>query len=154
MKKLIIFAAIIVVLFGALAFVTSYQNKEEAEGNPYNKEKLHPETIKQLDDPNYENQILPEELSKIIEEKQEATIYFYSPTCPHCRVTSPVVVPLSKGMNIDLKMFNLLEFEDGWTQYNIESTPTIVRYKNGKEIDRIVGSQEEDVFKNWFNQTK
>ncbi|WP_078408509.1 thioredoxin family protein [Priestia abyssalis] len=154
MKKLIIFAAIIVVLFGALAFVTIYQNKEEAEGNPYNKEQLRPETIKQLDDPNYKNQILPEELNKIIEEKQDATIYFYSPTCPHCRVTSPVVVPLSKDMNIDLKMFNLLEFEDGWTQYNIESTPTIVRYKNGKEVDRIVGSQEEDVFKKWFNETK
>ena len=154
MKKLIIFAAIIIGLFGALAFVTTYQNKEEAAGNPYHKDTLHPETVKQLDDPDYENQILPDELNQIIKEKQDATIYFYSPTCPHCQVTSPVVVPLSKDMNIDLKMFNLLEFEDGWTQYNIESTPTIVRYKNGKEVDRIVGSQEEDVFKDWFNQTK
>ena len=31
---------------------------------------------------------------------------------------------------------------------NIESTPTIVQFKDGKEVARIVGLQEEDVYRN------
>jgi thioredoxin-related protein len=55
-------------------------------------------------------------------------------------------------MDIDLVQFNLLEYEDGWNQYGIESTPTIVQYKDGKEVNRIVGYNEETAFKSWFNE--
>ncbi|KHF27140.1 hypothetical protein LR68_04050 [Anoxybacillus sp. BCO1] len=63
-------------------------------------------------------------------------------------------MPLAKEMGIDLKQFNLLEFEEGWDEYHIEATPTIVRFKNGKEVARIEGYYEEDVFRKWFEQTK
>jgi thiol-disulfide isomerase/thioredoxin len=149
-KKIVIFGAIIVALFAAIAFMTSYQQKEAAKGNPYKKEELHPTTIEQLDDPNYQNLILPDELDKKLANKETVTVYFYSPTCSHCQKTTPIVVPLSKEMGIDLKMFNLLEFEDGWDKYHIEGTPTIVHYVDGKEAKRIDGSQEESVFRDWF----
>lgn len=150
MKKIVIFGAIIVALFAAIAFITSYQQQEKAEGNPFKKEKLHPATIEQLDDPNYQNIILPDELDKKLENKETVTVYFYSSTCPHCKKTTPIVVPLAKEMGIDLKMFNLLEFEEGWDKYKIEGTPTIVHYVNGKEIKRIDGYREEAVFRDWF----
>jgi thiol-disulfide isomerase/thioredoxin len=150
MKKIVIFGAIIVALFAAISFITSYQQQEKAEGNPFKKEKLHPATIEQLDDPNYQNIILPDELDKKLENKETVTVYFYSSTCPHCKKTTPIVVPLAKEMGIDLKMFNLLEFEEGWDKYKIEGTPTIVHYVNGKEIKRIDGYREEAVFRDWF----
>lgn len=53
MKKILIFAGIVIVLFGGLAFVTNYQQTEKAEGNPYGKDKLNPATVDQLEDPNY-----------------------------------------------------------------------------------------------------
>ncbi|RAK19399.1 thiol-disulfide isomerase/thioredoxin [Anoxybacillus vitaminiphilus] len=150
MKKIVIFGAIIFALFAAIAFMTSYQQQEKAEGNPFKKEKLHPATIEQLDDPNYQNIILPDELEKKLENKETVTVYFYSPTCSHCQKTTPIVVPLAKEMGIDLKMFNLLEFEDGWDKYKIEGTPTIVHYVDGKEVKRIDGYREEAVFRDWF----
>lgn len=153
MKKVIIFTAVIVVLFGALALVTSLQNKQQAEGNPFNKSTLHPETVKQLENPNYQNIILPEELDQKLADGATMTVYFYSPTCPACVETSPIVVPLAEEMNIDLPMYNLLEFEDGWNDYGIESTPTIIHYVDGKEVDRIVGYQEEPTFRSWFGDT-
>lgn len=55
-------------------------------------------------------------------------------------------------MGIDLKQFNLLEFEEGWDEYHIEATPTIVHFKNGQEVARIEGYYEEDVFRKWFEQ--
>ncbi|PFG02748.1 thioredoxin family protein [Bacillus sp. es.036] len=154
MKKAIIFLGIIIVLFGALAFVTNLSNSEKAEGNPYGKDSLDPATIDQLDDPLYQNQILPDELEKKLSNEDDAFVYFYSPTCIHCKNTSPILVPLAEDMDIDLKKYNVLEFEQGWNDYQIESTPTLVRFKDGKEVDRIVGTQTEETFKQWIEQNK
>ncbi|MGA9227927.1 MAG: thioredoxin domain-containing protein, partial [Mesobacillus sp.] len=121
MKKVIIFLVIIVGLFAALFFVSKAQNEEKAEGNPFGKEALHPETVKQLEDPNYQNIITPDELEKVIKNGEDATVYFYSPTCPHCVRTTPIVSPLAKEMDVNLVQFNLLEFEEGWNNYGIES---------------------------------
>lgn len=153
MKKVLIFVAVIVVLFGALSFMTKMQNEEKvSENNKYNKDTLHPETIDQLDDPNYQNLILPEDLQAKLEKKEDVTVYFYSPTCSHCQRTTPIVAPLSEKMDVNLVQYNLLEFEDGWDDYGINETPTIVQYKDGKEAARIVGYNEESVFEDWFNQ--
>ncbi|MBF0709500.1 thioredoxin family protein [Alkalihalobacillus hwajinpoensis] len=152
MKKAIIFLGIVIVIFGALAFVTNYSNSEKTEGNPYGKSSLNPATIEQLDDPLYQNQILPDELDEALSNEEDAYVYFYSPTCIHCKNTSPVLVPLAEDMGIDLKKYNVLEFEQGWNDYRIESTPTLVRFKDGKEVDRIVGTQTEDTFKQWIEK--
>ncbi|MFD1738982.1 thioredoxin family protein [Bacillus salitolerans] len=152
MKKVIIFLVIIIGLFAALAFLTSYQNQQAAKGNPFGKAELNPATIKQLDDPNYQNIILPSELEDIIDSKGDATIYFYSPTCPHCVQTSPVIVPMADELGVDLQLFNLLEFEDGWRAYNIHSTPTVIRYEDGKEVARVEGQVADDEFRTWFEK--
>ncbi|MBT2759465.1 thioredoxin family protein [Mesobacillus foraminis] len=152
MKKVIIFLVIIIGLFAAMFFINKAQNEQKAEGNPYGKDTLHPETVEQLDDPNYQNIITPDNLEKKLDNGEDATVYFYSPTCPHCQRTTPIVAPLAEDMDIDLVQFNLLEYEDGWNQYRIESTPTIVQYKDGKEVNRIVGYNEETAFKSWFNE--
>lgn len=152
MKKVIIFLAVIIVLFAGVAFLTKMQNEEKvSEDNKYNKETLHPETVAQLDDPNYQNLILPEKLEEKLDNKEDVTVYFYSPTCSHCQRTTPIVAPLADEMGVDLVQFNLLEFEDGWNQYGIEETPTIVQFKEGKEVERIVGYKEAGVFEDWFN---
>jgi thioredoxin-like negative regulator of GroEL len=153
MKKIVIFLAIVVVLFAAVGFLTNMQNKEKvSEDNKYKKEELHPETIALLDDANYQNIILPDELKEKLNNKEDVTVYFFSPTCPHCQRTTPVVAPLAKEMEIDLVQFNLLEFEDGWDDFKIDETPTIVQYKDGKEYKRISGYREKSIFEEWFNE--
>jgi thiol-disulfide isomerase/thioredoxin len=151
LKKLLIFGGIIVVLFAAIAFLTTYEQKEAVKDNPYHKKELHSATVDQLDDPNYQNIILPDELEQKLKNKETVTVYFYSPDCPHCQKTTPIVVPLAKQMGIDLKMFNLLEFEDGWDKYHIEGTPTLIHYEKGKEVKRIDGYHDKAVFRDWFS---
>lgn len=128
------------------------QNEEKLAGDTqYNKDSLKPETIAQLDDPNYQNIILPEDLKAKLDNKEDVTVYFYSPTCSYCQQTTPIVAPLAEDLGIDLVQFNLLEFESGWDQYGIKETPTIVQYKAGKEAERIVGLKDKEVFEDWFN---
>lgn len=150
MKKIIVFVILIVAIFGVTAFVSSKQQAVKVEGNPFGKETLHPATVEQLDDPNYQNLILPNELEDDLESNKERFVYFYSPTCSHCKETTPVLAPLAKELNVDLVMYNVLEFEKGWDDYNIEATPTIIYFKDGEEADRLRGTHKEDVFKKWF----
>ncbi|ANB59337.1 thioredoxin family protein [Anoxybacteroides amylolyticum] len=154
MKKIFILGAIIAALFIAISWITSYQQKEKAQNNPYKKAELNPATVAQLDDPNYKNIILPDELAKKLKNHETVTVYFYSPTCPHCHKTTPIVIPMAKKMGIDLKLFNLLEFEEGWDTYHIDGTPTIVHFEKGKEVKRIDGYHEESVFRDWFASLK
>lgn len=152
MKKAIIFLVIIAAIFAAIAGLTKLQQKEKAEGNPYNKENLKATTIDQLDDPLYQNLVMPDELEKMLADKQDATVYFYSPTCPHCLETTPVVVPLAKKMEINLLQYNVDEFSDAFDTYNFDGTPTIIHFEDGKESARIDGYHEEKEFKDWFSQ--
>ncbi|WP_273122911.1 thioredoxin family protein [Metabacillus sp. HB246100] len=154
MKKILIFGSIILVLFGTLAFVTSYQNKQKAEGNMYNKSSLDPATISLLDDANYQNIILPEELETKLEKKEDTIVYFFSPKCDHCIATTPVLMPLANDLDVEVKQFNLLEFEDGWRDYNITGTPTLVHFQDGEEVARSEGSNTEEAFRELLEEWK
>jgi thiol-disulfide isomerase/thioredoxin len=153
MKKIAIFLAIIIALFVGMAVVTNMQNKAKiGDENPYKKDNLDQTTIDILDDPNYQKIILPEELEKKLDNKEDVTVYFFASNCPHCKVTTPVLMPLAEEMDVDIVQYNLLEFQQGWDQYGIEGTPTLVRYEDGKEVARIDGSREEAVFEQWIEK--
>ncbi|WP_248924922.1 thioredoxin family protein [Paenibacillus hamazuiensis] len=148
MKKLVIYLSVIVVLFGALYIVNQQSNKAkygDARNNVYGipPEKLNPETLKQLNDPNYQNIILPDELNKKLSNKEDFFLYYFASTCPHCKKTTPVLAPLAKDLGVDVKQFNLEEFKNGWQQYNIQYTPTLIYYKGGQEVERIEGGISE-----------
>ncbi len=152
MKKVLIFLGIIVVLFVALGFITNMQNKEKVEGNPYGKDDLQPATIDLLDDENYQNIILPEELEQKLANKEDVTVYFFQSTCEWCKQATPILTPMAEDMGIDLVQYNLLEFKEGWDKYRIEYTPTIVQFKGGKETNRIVNLQDKEIYKQWFEE--
>ncbi|MBS4177553.1 thioredoxin family protein [Lederbergia citrea] len=152
MKKVIIFLVVIIGLFAAIAVITKVQQNEKAEGNIYKKASLHPETIDQLNDPLYQNIILPDELEKKLKSGDDTTVYFYSPDCSFCKQTTPIVNPIAKKIDINLLQFNLKEFPEGRRNYGIEYTPTIVHFKNGKEQSRIVGAHTKEEFETYFNE--
>ncbi|WP_373895649.1 thioredoxin family protein [Virgibacillus natechei] len=153
-KKLFIFGGIIIVLFIALFLVTSYQNNQTVDNadNPYGTTDLEQGTIDQLDDPDYDNQVMPDELSETMENGDAVTVYFYDPTCVHCQQTTPYLAPLAEDMGVDMKKFNLLEFGQQSMPYAIESTPTLIHYENGEEVARLVGQHPEEEYESFFDQ--
>ncbi|CAM4065364.1 thioredoxin family protein [Lederbergia lenta] len=152
MKKIIIFLVIIIGLFAAIAVITKMQQNEKVEGNIYNKDDLNPATIDQLDDPLYQNIILPNDLNKKLKAKEDVTVYFFSPTCSYCQQTTPIVNPVAEDLDINLLQFNLLEFEHGFNDYNITHTPTLIHFKNGMEEARIVGAHPAEDFEAFFDE--
>ena len=157
MKKLLIFGGIIVAIFILIVVLTNKSNETKLKDNPYGTDKLEKSTINLIGNENYNNIILPKELEKKIESGESVTAYFFSPECHYCIETTPVLMPIAKDMGIEVHQFNLLEFRQDAGPYGIEGTPTIVHYKDGKEIDRLYGgapqgSDPEIYFRDFFNK--
>ncbi|NEU30994.1 thioredoxin family protein [bacterium LRH843] len=152
MKKVIIYGGIIVLLFISLAVVTTMKQTEQSAGNPYGKDRLNPATIELLDDPNYQNVILPDELDEKLSKGENVTVYFYKSDCPYCKEATPRLVPLAEELGVEIVQYNLLEFEQGWRDYGIESTPTLVHFEAGKEKGRVVGAAPNEGFEAFLNE--
>ncbi|MDM5155661.1 thioredoxin family protein [Bacillus sp. DX1.1] len=141
MKRMLIFSTAIILVFAVITFIT---NKEPKSEKTTSTEKIN----------YYQNQIKPEQLQQDLSNHKEKIVYFYKTTCPHCLKVSPIVVPLAKNMNIDLQVMNLEEYQQGWDMFQIKGTPTIISYKNGKEMNRILGEQSRETFQAWFENNK
>ncbi|WP_088007757.1 thioredoxin family protein [Indiicoccus explosivorum] len=152
MKKLFIIGGAVAVIFILLIVLTSMSNEQKLADNPYGTNDLEQPTIDQLDDENYQNIILPAELEEKIASGEPTTVYFFSPTCPHCQETTPILMPVAEEMGVEVDQFNLLEFDAGWDQYNIQGTPTLAYYENGEEVARWQGSQPEANIRQFFEE--
>lgn len=152
-KKLIIIVLVVVVLFSALMLLNNYKNNKKLDGgNPYDKTELHQETIDLLGNDLYKNIITPDDLDERLANEETVTVYYFSPTCSYCMETTPIIVPMTEDLDIEMVKINLLEYPDKKPHYNIEATPTIVHYIDGKEVERKVGFDKKEVFEAFFNE--
>lgn len=143
-NKMLIIIGVVVVLLIALYFVDDLKNDtDEAD-----KESSGEENDEDL----YDNQTNPDDLREKIDEGDPVTVYFYSPECTHCQRTTPVLVPLTEEKDIDMKKLNIQKYEEQWDEYDIEGTPTVAHFDDGKEVARITGEQSEEDFSVFFDE--
>lgn len=152
MKKLLIIGGVIIAVFVLLIVLTNMSNDKKLADNQYQTNDLKQETIDLLNDENYQSIILPEDLKAKIESGEPVTAYFFSPTCSHCRAMTPVLMPIAEEMNVDIVQYNVLEFEQGWNDYNFDSTPTMIHFEDGQEVSRTVGNQPKENIETFFNE--
>lgn len=152
MKKLAIFGGIIVVVFVLIMVLTNQANKSKLSDSPYDKTNLKQSTIDLIDDENYQNIIMPDDLSAKIESGEPVTAYFFSPECVHCQEMTPRLTPLAKENDVDIVKYNILEYEEGWDDYSIRATPTLVHFEDGKEVQRIEGAVPDEQIQDFFDQ--
>ncbi|WP_042476780.1 thioredoxin family protein [Bacillus ndiopicus] len=150
MKKLAIFGGIIVALFVAIIVLTNISNNSKLENNPYGDKKLRQSTIDQLSDKNYQNIILPEALEEKIATGKPVYAYLFSPECIHCQRMTPKLMPTADESGVHIDQLNVLEFPEEWNKYNLEATPTLIYFNEGKEVTRMVGDYDVDQIKSFF----
>ena len=109
MKKMLIIGGVVLAIFALIIVLTQMSKSEKLANNPYDTDDLDPATIDQLDDENYQNIALPDEVNKQIQSGEPTTVYYFSPTCSHCQATTPVLMPVAEDMDVDVLQYNLLE---------------------------------------------
>jgi len=88
--------------------------------------------------------------AKVLKANGAAVVDFWAPWCHPCKMMAPVVEELAEEYQgkITVGKIDLDEHPDVATRFNIMSIPTLIFFKSGKEVSRIVGvATKEEIIK-------
>ena len=79
-------------------------------------------------------------------------IDFWAPWCGPCHMVSPIVEQLADEYDGRLKVakLNTDEAPNVAVQFRIQSIPSLVLIKNGKEVDRMIGARPKQAIAEWI----
>jgi thioredoxin len=71
---------------------------------------------------------------------------FWAAWCGPCRIISPIVDQIAKELNgkVLVGKLNVDENQQTAARFRVQSIPTLLVLKNGREVDRIVGAQSKE----------
>ena len=92
---------------------------------------------------NYFKTVNSNQISNLISQKEEVTIYFYKNNCQPCAVQKDILNSLVKNNEYEIYGVNIESYDgksyDIIRKYNIKYTPTFIKYKLGVYSERKEG---------------
>ncbi len=75
-----------------------------------------------------------------------ALVDFWAAWCMPCKMMAPVLNELAEEVQDKAKIckLNIEEQQQLATNFKVKSIPTIILFRNGKEVDRVVGVKTKD----------
>ena len=94
--------------------------------------------IGDVTDQDFEERVLGSELPVLVD--------FWAEWCVPCHMVSPVVEEIGrdKGDDLQVAKLNIDENPDVTRRFGVMSIPTLMLFKEGKEIARVVGARGKD----------
>jgi thioredoxin 1 len=93
-----------------------------------------------LNDKNFEENVLKSSLAVLVD--------FWAPWCGPCQMAGPVIEEVAKENEGKIKVgkINVDESPQTAGKYGVMSIPTVILFKDGKEIGRKVGFEDKDSY--------
>lgn len=91
--------------------------------------------VNELNEGNFEQEVVQSDMPVFVD--------FWAAWCGPCRMVAPIVEDLAKDNQGRLKVLklNVDENQNLAGRFNVRSIPTLVLFKNGQEVKRIIGVQ-------------
>ena len=90
--------------------------------------------------------------SDVLESKVPVLVDFWAPWCAPCRMVAPVLEEIAQEYGDRVKIAKLNTDENSTAmQYGIMSIPTLLVFKNGEVVDKIVGAVPKQVITDKLN---
>jgi thioredoxin 1 len=102
--------------------------------------------IKNLNDKTFSQQI----------GKGVSLVDFWASWCMPCKMMVPVLNELAGevGDNVTICKVNIEEYQSIAQKHSVRNIPTMLIFKNGKEVDRVVGVKSKEFLLNKLNMLK
>jgi thioredoxin 1 len=66
--------------------------------------------------------------------------------CSPCKTLGPIIERVSEESGVKLLKINVDEAKDLSSSLNVRGIPTVIFFKEGKEVDRIVGLKQASAY--------
>ncbi|HEY5498884.1 MAG TPA: thioredoxin, partial [Bacteroidales bacterium] len=75
---------------------------------------------------------------------------FWAEWCAPCKMMAPVLNNVADELNENsyVGKLNIEQYQSMAQQFNVRSIPTLILFKNGKEVKRFVGIKQKDFLLN------
>ncbi|WP_040951425.1 thioredoxin [Gorillibacterium massiliense] len=83
-----------------------------------------------------------------VQETDITLVDFSAVWCPPCKALHPILDELSQdlGPAIPIHMIDVDESPDVTSAYGVMSMPTVILFKNGEPVERIIGLRPKSVY--------
>lgn len=96
-----------------------------------------------------------QELNSIINSNELVIVDFWAPWCGPCRMLSAVIESYANSHpEIAIAKVNVDESKELAAEYDIQSLPTLILFKNGKEITSKCGFLSNSAFEKFIEENK
>ncbi len=92
-----------------------------------------------------------EEFQKKLDKQEKVIFYAFSPQCGYCKQATPLIEVAAKNTKVDVYRVDILSEMQTIKDFNLTVTPTIIKFKDGKEVARIEGLLTEQEYQDFIN---
>ena len=92
---------------------------------------------------------------EVLDSKELVLIDFWAPWCGPCKMLTPIIDQLSEEMKGEVKIvkMNIDENPESPSKFGVRSIPTLMLFKDGKQIDSKIGVHQKNSLTAWINSS-